>query len=196
MDVAFPVRNKSAAKKVVNALLTGKEKGLKKLVVGPPFTFAGPLSNGAYQQETITAKPGMVCAGVLHGNPGRARPHAPGHGADHQDRQVAPEFTACPVPRRGTGHARLAPRRTPSRGCRSMLALAGERHRTGRLPGLRSPAARVPSPAAPQVAGLWLSKAISRPVCGLPGRFCLDNPLCMVYVSFVMASRWGLAGRR
>ena len=58
MDIAFPVKSKSAATQVANALLTGKEKGLKKLVSGAPFSFAGPLSHGAYQQETITAKPG------------------------------------------------------------------------------------------------------------------------------------------
>jgi hypothetical protein len=58
MDVVFPVKSKSAAEKVVKAMLTGKEKGLEKLVAGTPFGFAGPLSSGAYQQETITAKPG------------------------------------------------------------------------------------------------------------------------------------------
>ena len=58
MDIAFPVKSKSAATQVAKALLTGKEKGLKKLVAGAPFSFAGPLSHGAYQQETITAKPG------------------------------------------------------------------------------------------------------------------------------------------
>jgi len=58
MDVAFPAKSKSAAQKIVNDLLTGKEKGIEKLVGGEPFGFAGPLSSGAYQQETITAKPG------------------------------------------------------------------------------------------------------------------------------------------
>ena len=58
MDVVFPVKNKKDAKKVVTALLTGKEKGLQKLAAGTPFSFAGPLSPGAFQQETITAKPG------------------------------------------------------------------------------------------------------------------------------------------
>jgi hypothetical protein len=58
MDIAFPVKSKSAATQVANALLTGKEKGLNKLIAGAPFSFAGPLSHGAYQQETITAKPG------------------------------------------------------------------------------------------------------------------------------------------
>jgi hypothetical protein len=58
MDVAFPARNKKDAKKIVQGLLTGKEKGLEKLVAGAPFTFFGPASSGAFQQETITAKPG------------------------------------------------------------------------------------------------------------------------------------------
>jgi hypothetical protein len=59
MDVAFPVKNMKTAKQVVKLLLTGKEKGLEKLVSGPPVTFAGPLSHEAFQQETITAKPGV-----------------------------------------------------------------------------------------------------------------------------------------
>jgi len=58
MDVAFPVKNKSAGQAVVKALLAGKEKQIEKFVVGPPVTFAGPLSSGAYQQELVTAKPG------------------------------------------------------------------------------------------------------------------------------------------
>ena len=58
MDVAFPVKSRKAAKLVVKGLLTGKEKGLEKLVAGPPLPFAGPISSGAFQQEAITAKPG------------------------------------------------------------------------------------------------------------------------------------------
>jgi hypothetical protein len=58
MDIAFPVKSKAAAEKVVKLLLEGKEKGLEKFVAGQPFSFAGPLSNGAFQQEVITAKPG------------------------------------------------------------------------------------------------------------------------------------------
>lgn len=58
MDVAFPAKSLSAAKKIVKGLLTGKEKGLEKLVSGEPFEFAGPISHEAFQQETITAKPG------------------------------------------------------------------------------------------------------------------------------------------
>lgn len=42
MDIAFPVKNKTAARRVVKALLAGQEKGLEKLVSGPPTAFAGP----------------------------------------------------------------------------------------------------------------------------------------------------------
>jgi hypothetical protein len=59
MDIAIPVKNMSGAKKLVKDLLTGKEKGIEKLFAGAPVTFAGPVSSGAYQQETITAKPGI-----------------------------------------------------------------------------------------------------------------------------------------
>jgi hypothetical protein len=58
MDIAFPVKSQRAAKEAAHALLTGRTKGLGKLVAGSPISFAGPLSTGAYQQETITAKPG------------------------------------------------------------------------------------------------------------------------------------------
>jgi hypothetical protein len=58
MDVAFPAKSAKAAKQIDKDLLTGKEKGLEKLVSGAPFTLAGPLSHEAFQQETITAKPG------------------------------------------------------------------------------------------------------------------------------------------
>jgi hypothetical protein len=58
MDIAFPVKSKQDAAKVVKALLTGKEKGLQKLAAGEPFAFAGPIAHEAFQQETITAKPG------------------------------------------------------------------------------------------------------------------------------------------
>jgi hypothetical protein len=59
MDIAFPVKSMKDAKAAVKALLAGKEKDLQKLLAGPPIGFAGPLSHGAYQQETITAKPGI-----------------------------------------------------------------------------------------------------------------------------------------
>jgi hypothetical protein len=58
MDIAFPVKSKRDAAKVVKALLTGKEKGLQKLAAGEPFSFTGPVAHEAFQQETITAKPG------------------------------------------------------------------------------------------------------------------------------------------
>jgi hypothetical protein len=57
MDLVIPVKSKSAAKQVIHALLTGKQNGLEKLVAGEPFG-AGPLSHEAFQQQTITAKPG------------------------------------------------------------------------------------------------------------------------------------------
>ncbi len=59
MDFAAPVKNMKAAKQAVKYLLAGKEKAVEKLISGPPVSFAGPLSHGAYQQETITAKPGI-----------------------------------------------------------------------------------------------------------------------------------------
>ncbi len=58
MDIAFPAKSLADAKLIVKGLLTGKEKGLEKLVSAEPFGFAGPLSHEAFQQETITAKPG------------------------------------------------------------------------------------------------------------------------------------------
>jgi hypothetical protein len=63
MDVVAPVKSHNAAKQVVKDLLAGKEKGLEKLITGQPFG-AGPLSHEAFQQTTITAKPGwyvQVC---------------------------------------------------------------------------------------------------------------------------------------
>ncbi len=59
MDIAFPVKNSKAAKKAVKLLKAGNEKALGKLIAGAPVTFVGPVSSGAYQQETITAKPGI-----------------------------------------------------------------------------------------------------------------------------------------
>jgi hypothetical protein len=63
MDFILPVKSKSAAKAAVKAALNGNEKALGKLIVGEPFG-AGPLSHEAFQQMTITAKPGwyvQVC---------------------------------------------------------------------------------------------------------------------------------------
>jgi hypothetical protein len=63
MDVLVPVKSHKAAKRVVKDLLAGKEKGIEKLIIGEPFG-AGPLSHEAFQQMTITAKPGwyvQVC---------------------------------------------------------------------------------------------------------------------------------------
>jgi hypothetical protein len=59
MDIAAPVKNMKSARKAIKYLLNGNQKALGKLIVGPPVTFAGPVSNGAYQQETINARPGI-----------------------------------------------------------------------------------------------------------------------------------------
>ena len=58
MDVAFQVKNMKSAKKAIKLLLAGKEKQAGKLGIGGAG-FAGPLSPGGFQQETITAKPGV-----------------------------------------------------------------------------------------------------------------------------------------
>jgi hypothetical protein len=57
MDIIFPVKSNKTAKLAVKDLLAGKEKALEKLIIGEPFG-AGPLSHEAFQQTTITAKPG------------------------------------------------------------------------------------------------------------------------------------------
>lgn len=59
MNLVAPVRNMKAAKQALKLLLAGKEKQLEKLIIGPPGGFTGPLSHEAFQQETITAKPGV-----------------------------------------------------------------------------------------------------------------------------------------
>ena len=58
MNLAFPVKSKTAAAKLAVALRKGGNKQAEKLVAGPPVGFAGPLSSGGYQQEVISAKPG------------------------------------------------------------------------------------------------------------------------------------------
>jgi hypothetical protein len=59
MNLAAPVKNLKAAKQAIKLLAAGNEKQLEKLIIGPPGGFAGPLSHEAFQQETITAKPGI-----------------------------------------------------------------------------------------------------------------------------------------
>jgi hypothetical protein len=59
MDIAAPVKNMKAAKQVVKDLLAGKEKAIEKLISGPVVGFQEPVSHEAFQQETITAKPGI-----------------------------------------------------------------------------------------------------------------------------------------
>jgi len=64
MDFAIPTKSHKTAQALVKDLLAGKEKQAEKLIAGPPAGFAGPLSPGAYQQETISARPGwyvQVC---------------------------------------------------------------------------------------------------------------------------------------
>jgi hypothetical protein len=58
MDAALPVKSKKAGGQVVKDLLTGREKGLEKLIASAPIEFAGPLTHESFQQTTITAKPG------------------------------------------------------------------------------------------------------------------------------------------
>jgi hypothetical protein len=58
MDVALPVKSQKAAKQAAKDLRTGNQKGLEKLATGEPVTFAAPRSHEAFQQETITEKPG------------------------------------------------------------------------------------------------------------------------------------------
>jgi hypothetical protein len=58
MNVAFPVASRHAAAEAVRDLKLGREKAVFKLVKGQPFSFYGPLGSGAFQQETITEKPG------------------------------------------------------------------------------------------------------------------------------------------
>jgi hypothetical protein len=59
MNLGFPVKNKAAAAKVIAGLKSGHEKGLEKLVAGPPVNFQEPVSPGGYQQSVITARPGL-----------------------------------------------------------------------------------------------------------------------------------------
>jgi uncharacterized cupredoxin-like copper-binding protein len=57
MDIGIQAKSEKDAKRLAKLLLAGKEKQAHKLAVGG-VTFAGPVSNGAFQQETVTAKPG------------------------------------------------------------------------------------------------------------------------------------------
>jgi hypothetical protein len=58
MDIAAQVKNMKSARKLVKDWLAGKEKQAEKLIVGG-LAFAGPLSPGGFQQETVSAKPGI-----------------------------------------------------------------------------------------------------------------------------------------
>ncbi len=59
MNIGIPVKNVKSANKLIALLKAGRERQAFKLLTGAPVTFAGPVSTGAYQQETITAKPGL-----------------------------------------------------------------------------------------------------------------------------------------
>jgi len=59
MDVAAPFKNMKAAKRAIKDLLANNQKPFEKLIAGPPVGFAGPVSHEAFQQETISAKPGI-----------------------------------------------------------------------------------------------------------------------------------------
>ena len=58
MDVAFRARSRAAAVTLAMDLRTGRDQAAEKLVSGAPANFAGALSRGGLQQETITAGPG------------------------------------------------------------------------------------------------------------------------------------------
>lgn len=73
MDLAFPTSSNANAQKMVKDLIEGNQKGIEKLAAGEPFSFAGPLSTGGFQQETIAAKPGWyVQACFMDTQDGRA----------------------------------------------------------------------------------------------------------------------------
>jgi hypothetical protein len=67
MNVVFPVKSKKSANLAVRLLKAGKERAVFKLVSAQPFGFYGPLSPGAFQQETITAKPGWYVQACFMG---------------------------------------------------------------------------------------------------------------------------------
>ena len=58
MIVAVQAKNAKAARQIVKLLRAGKERQAFKLSIGGT-ALAGPISPGAYQQETISAKPGV-----------------------------------------------------------------------------------------------------------------------------------------
>jgi len=58
MNIAFPVKSKHAAFEAVRLMKRGQERKVFRLVKGQPFSFYGPVSPGAFQQQTIAAKPG------------------------------------------------------------------------------------------------------------------------------------------
>jgi hypothetical protein len=58
MDIAFRAKSRAAAERLALDLRAGRERAAEKLVAGAPANFAGALSPGGLEQETITAAPG------------------------------------------------------------------------------------------------------------------------------------------
>jgi hypothetical protein len=88
VDIAFPAKSKSAAKTAAHELLEGNQRGLGKLIAGPPVSLQGLVSHGAFQQERISAKPGWYVRGLSHDDAGGNAPHGARYGAGAADREV------------------------------------------------------------------------------------------------------------
>ena len=71
MNLGFPVKNRAAAAKLIAGLRSGHEKGLEKLVAGPPVSFQGAVSPRGIPAERDHGSPRALRAGLLHGDAGR-----------------------------------------------------------------------------------------------------------------------------
>ena len=71
MDIAFPAKSQSAAKQIVKDLLAGKRKGARKVRRRRTGELRGTDVPRSLRAGDDYRKAGLVCAGVLHGNPGR-----------------------------------------------------------------------------------------------------------------------------
>ena len=120
MDVAFPVKNMKAAKKAVKLLRAGNEKAVGKLIAGAAGGLLRPALPRRRHAGDDHGEARDLRPGVLHGDPGRPRPRHPGHGADHQDHEVARTAPAGPVP-----GARVAPGAASGLRSRRRCAAAG-----------------------------------------------------------------------
>lgn len=58
MDIAFPARSRADAERLASDLLNGHQRAAEALVASALADFAGTISGGASQQETITAPDG------------------------------------------------------------------------------------------------------------------------------------------